>query len=240
MTEDLHGARRLSAEARHQPRQVARSLRTAAARRHAGVAPAVRGMDRVRQGRLRAPLRGLPWREGRRQRPGRDVPAQGPAARIHCGRLQVPHHAYGLAPDRRRSAAHHHARRARHRDAVPGTSCPRRTAWLGDPVRQVRAGGGPQRSEEAIPLLRRGADHAARSTSTPPAPSAADRLEGKDVWQKAKCWECHGQTGKGDGEKAAGLKDDFGFPDSARQSHRRAVQIGPGGPGHLSHDQHGV
>ena len=27
---------------------------------------------------------------------------------------------------------------------------------------------------------------------------------GKDVWQNAKCWECHGQTGKGDGEKAAG------------------------------------
>ena len=35
---------------------------------------------------------------------------------------------------------------------------------------------------------------------------------GKEVWQNAKCWECHGQTGKGDGEKAAGLKDDLGFP----------------------------
>jgi cytochrome c oxidase cbb3-type subunit 2 len=35
---------------------------------------------------------------------------------------------------------------------------------------------------------------------------------GKEVWTQAKCWECHGQTGKGDGEKAAGLKDDFGFP----------------------------
>jgi cytochrome c oxidase cbb3-type subunit 2 len=35
---------------------------------------------------------------------------------------------------------------------------------------------------------------------------------GQEVWQQAKCWECHGQTGKGDGEKAAGLKDDFGFP----------------------------
>jgi cytochrome c oxidase cbb3-type subunit 2 len=32
------------------------------------------------------------------------------------------------------------------------------------------------------------------------------------VWQNAKCWECHGNTGKGDGEKAPGLKDDFGFP----------------------------
>jgi cytochrome c oxidase cbb3-type subunit 2 len=46
----------------------------------------------------------------------------------------------------------------------------------------------------------------------PPAPSEQVLAHGKDVWQNAKCWECHGNTGKGDGEKAAGLKDDFGFP----------------------------
>jgi cytochrome c oxidase cbb3-type subunit I/II len=46
----------------------------------------------------------------------------------------------------------------------------------------------------------------------PPAPSQETLARGKEVWQNAKCWECHGQTGKGDGEKAAGLKDDFGFP----------------------------
>jgi cytochrome c oxidase cbb3-type subunit I/II len=46
----------------------------------------------------------------------------------------------------------------------------------------------------------------------PPAPSQDLLAHAKDVWQNAKCWECHGQTGKGDGEKAAGLKDDFGFP----------------------------
>ena len=46
----------------------------------------------------------------------------------------------------------------------------------------------------------------------PPAPSQEIVAHGKDVWQNAKCWECHGQTGKGDGGKAAGLKDDFGFP----------------------------
>ena len=45
-----------------------------------------------------------------------------------------------------------------------------------------------------------------------PKPSAELVLRGKDVWQGAKCWECHGQAGKGDGEKAAGLKDDLGFP----------------------------
>jgi cytochrome c oxidase cbb3-type subunit I/II len=46
----------------------------------------------------------------------------------------------------------------------------------------------------------------------PPSPSQQILARGKDVWQQAKCWECHGNTGKGDGEKAPGLKDDPGFP----------------------------
>jgi cytochrome c oxidase cbb3-type subunit 2 len=46
----------------------------------------------------------------------------------------------------------------------------------------------------------------------PPKPSADLVRHGADVWQQSKCWECHGKEGKGDGEKAAGLKDDFGFP----------------------------
>jgi cytochrome c oxidase cbb3-type subunit 2 len=46
----------------------------------------------------------------------------------------------------------------------------------------------------------------------PPPPSQQVLARGRDVWQQAKCWECHGNTGKGDGEKAPGLKDDLGFP----------------------------
>ncbi len=45
----------------------------------------------------------------------------------------------------------------------------------------------------------------------PPAPTQAMLDRAKDVWENAKCWECHGKTGKGDGEKAPGLKDDLGF-----------------------------
>jgi cytochrome c oxidase cbb3-type subunit I/II len=48
--------------------------------------------------------------------------------------------------------------------------------------------------------------------AAPPPASASMIAHGKDVWTQAKCWECHGTTGKGDGQKAAGLKDDFGFP----------------------------
>jgi cytochrome c oxidase cbb3-type subunit 2 len=47
---------------------------------------------------------------------------------------------------------------------------------------------------------------------TPPPPSAALISHGQRVWAQAKCWECHGLSGRGDGEKAAGLKDDWGFP----------------------------
>ena len=45
----------------------------------------------------------------------------------------------------------------------------------------------------------------------PPKPSSDQVTRGKDVWQQAKCWECHGQTGKGDGEKAGTLKEDLGY-----------------------------
>ncbi|WEX90004.1 cbb3-type cytochrome c oxidase subunit II [Sinorhizobium garamanticum] len=46
----------------------------------------------------------------------------------------------------------------------------------------------------------------------PPEPSAKLLTRGAEIWQQAKCWECHGQRGKGDGQKAPGLKDDLGFP----------------------------
>jgi cytochrome c oxidase cbb3-type subunit I/II len=46
----------------------------------------------------------------------------------------------------------------------------------------------------------------------PPPPTPALIGHGKEIWVQAKCWECHGETGKGDGEDAPGLRDDSGFP----------------------------
>jgi cytochrome c oxidase cbb3-type subunit 2 len=43
----------------------------------------------------------------------------------------------------------------------------------------------------------------------PPTQQLVDR--GKEVWEQAKCWECHGKTGKGDGEKSTELADDEDF-----------------------------
>ena len=41
-----------------------------------------------------------------------------------------------------------------------------------------------------------------------PAASAELIAKGQDVYQRAKCWECHGQSGRGDGPSAPTLKDD--------------------------------
>ncbi len=48
---------------------------------------------------------------------------------------------------------------------------------------------------------------------TPP-PDPVDSLiaKGQRVFDDADCWECHGAWGRGDGEKAAELADDWDFP----------------------------
>ncbi len=39
--------------------------------------------------------------------------------------------------------------------------------------------------------------------------TAASIEKGKKLYQEMKCWECHGQKGKGDGPKSKTLKDDW-------------------------------
>ncbi len=57
-----------------------------------------------------------------------------------------------------------------------------------------------ERLEPAVPL--------------PPPPPATPQVlaRGRDLYQSAKCWECHGPEGRGDGPSAAQLKDDFDLP----------------------------
>lgn len=47
---------------------------------------------------------------------------------------------------------------------------------------------------------------------TAPPPSAQRVAQGRAVWQKANCWVCHGQHGRGDAESGVTLNDDRGFP----------------------------
>jgi cytochrome c oxidase cbb3-type subunit 2 len=62
----------------------------------------------------------------------------------------------------------------------------------------------------------------------PPPPTAALISHGHDIWLQAKCWECHGKSGRGDGEKAAGLKDDWGFPIRPANLTLGRFKSGPG------------
>jgi DMSO reductase family type II enzyme heme b subunit len=45
-----------------------------------------------------------------------------------------------------------------------------------------------------------------------PAYNADSIAKGKKIFERAKCWECHGKQGRGDGQKAFDRKDDWGFP----------------------------
>ena len=47
--------------------------------------------------------------------------------------------------------------------------------------------------------------------SDPPPPSRELVARGKDLYAQAKCWECHGESGKGNGPSADQLEDDLGF-----------------------------
>ena len=40
--------------------------------------------------------------------------------------------------------------------------------------------------------------------------------KGQKVFERAKCWECHGKQGRGDGLKAFDKEDDWGFPIRSR------------------------
>ena len=46
----------------------------------------------------------------------------------------------------------------------------------------------------------------------PPKATSALMERGKSLYQSAKCFQCHGQEGQGDGESASDLSDDLKFP----------------------------
>ena len=45
-----------------------------------------------------------------------------------------------------------------------------------------------------------------------PAYNEESIANGKDVFERAKCWECHGKEGRGDGQESFDRTDDWGFP----------------------------
>ena len=86
---------------------------------------------------------------------------------------------------------------------IPGTAMP---AWTQLSERDRRA---------VVGYVKRFSDaFATKPTVVAPAKwvdsSAAVVERGREVYRAAKCWECHGETGRADGPSAATLKDDAG------------------------------
>jgi len=70
-----------------------------------------------------------------------------------------------------------------------------------------------------IQYIKTFSDRWKKETPEPPAliaepPKATPELlaRGKELFDKAKCWECHGREGRGDGPAAPTLTDDLKFP----------------------------
>lgn len=63
----------------------------------------------------------------------------------------------------------------------------------------------------------------------PEAPESSEELlaQGKDIYMKFKCWECHGREGRGDGEKADDLEDDFGEKILPTDFTKGIFKVGP-------------
>jgi len=61
----------------------------------------------------------------------------------------------------------------------------------------------------------------------PPPPSPEMIAKGREAFEGAKCWQCHGRGGKGDGPSSDELKDDWGFPIKPADFTRGLFKSGP-------------
>src|SRR5262249_5679726 len=60
----------------------------------------------------------------------------------------------------------------------------------------------------------------------PPAGTPALVAQGRALFQSAKCWECHGADGRGDGPSAGQLRTDAGFPIRPTDLRRDPLKAG--------------
>jgi mono/diheme cytochrome c family protein len=112
------------------------------------------------------------------------------------------------------------------RRGVPGTSMPAFAHLLPDAeidaivqfVKRFSARFSEERPETPVPI--------------PPEPpdDARSREEGAGVYRRARCADCHGPTGRGDGPSARTLRDDQGVPIRAYDFTRPGRMKGGDGP----------
>lgn len=108
------------------------------------------------------------------------------------------------------------------KNGLPGTAMPSfielQKKDLNDLVRYVKKIG--EVTEKPTTIIR---------TGTPPPVTKKLIAKGKEIYKQVKCWECHGEEGKGDGPKADKLEDDWKQP-APPNAFVRGVYKGGGTP----------
>jgi mono/diheme cytochrome c family protein len=93
------------------------------------------------------------------------------------------------------------------RQGIPGTAMP---SWAG--LREADRWNLVAYVKGLSPVFAQ--QPAGKPRTIPPAPKSSPALlaTGKKFYAEAECLKCHGPGGRGDGESAATLKDDWGYP----------------------------
>jgi DMSO reductase family type II enzyme heme b subunit len=95
-------------------------------------------------------------------------------------------------------------------EGLPGTSMPAWKKFLGDAERWQLVH--HVKTFDTLEIFKDEAPKEEVSIAGAPAVTPELVARGKAIYQDKKCWQCHGALGRGDGESAEGMKDEWGHP----------------------------
>jgi DMSO reductase family type II enzyme heme b subunit len=95
-------------------------------------------------------------------------------------------------------------------EGMPGTSMPAWKKYLSETDRWQLAH--YIKRFESLGLFKEEPPKEQLAVGQPPKITSELVARGKELYRSKKCWECHGDGGRGDGTKADTQKDDWGFP----------------------------
>jgi DMSO reductase family type II enzyme heme b subunit len=95
-------------------------------------------------------------------------------------------------------------------EGLPGTSMPAWKKFIGEAERWQLVH--HLKTLETLGLFKDEAPKEQVSVASAPEITPALVARGKTVYREKKCWQCHGALGRGDGESAGGMKDEWGHP----------------------------
>lgn len=93
-------------------------------------------------------------------------------------------------------------------EGLPGTSMPAWKKYLSEAERWQLVH--YVKTFDSLGLFKEEAPKQQVAVGEPPKVTPELLAQGKEIYQSKKCWQCHGQFGRGDGPSALGMKDEWG------------------------------